>query len=176
MVRLCQLNTSSLYNIFSGHPVFCIKPDTLCHHVLPLVPDHQAGGVPQPSLRGGNLLLLWGSCAFTFLKSFLGNIKNWPNINYHLIYTITCFLIQYLLPSIIIGFIYWKVCKSFPIIQTNSKKPNIRLMRKMARRRRTNNILIGISLVFFICWAPINILNISLNINTMFKVCWSTSI
>ena len=74
MVRMCQLNTSSSHNLFKGHPVVCVKPDTLCHDVLPLVPDHQAGGVPQPSVRGGNLLLLWGSCAFTFLKTFLDRI------------------------------------------------------------------------------------------------------
>ena len=77
---------------------------------------------------------------------------------------------QYLIPSIIIGYIYYKVCKAIPVTQTSSKTTNNRVIRKMARRRRTNNILIGVSLVFFICWAPINILNISLNISNMLKV------
>ena len=103
------------------------------------------------------------------LKQTFWYFQNWAHVNYHLTYTIICFLVQYFIPSIIIGYIYYKVCKSIPITQT-SKTTNNRTIRKMARRRRTNNILIAVSLVFFICWAPINMLNILLNISNMLKV------
>ena len=38
-----------------------------------------------------------------------------------------------------------------------------RRLRHMARRRKTNLMLMVISLMFFICWAPLNIFNIAIN-------------
>ena len=106
----------------------------------------------------------------TLVKLTVEEFQNWTNINHHFTYTIICFLVQYLIPSIIIGYIYCKVCKALPNIRTNAPKTNMRMIRKMARRKRANIILVGVSLIFFICWAPINILNIFMNISTMFKV------
>ena len=111
-----------------------------------------------------------GKVSITLVKLTVEKFQNWTNINHHFTYTIICFLVQYLIPSIIIGCIYYKVCKSFPNIRTNAPETNMRMMRKMARIKRANIILVGVSLIFFICWAPINILNIFMNISTMFKV------
>jgi len=95
--------------------------------------------------------------------------ENWSHIHHHLAYTIICFLVQYLIPCISIGYIYCRVCRALPNIVTNAPRTNIRMIRKMARRKRANIILVGVSLIFFICWAPINVLNIFMNISTMFN-------
>ena len=42
--------------------------------------------------------------------------------------------------------------------------------RKLARRRKTNLMLIIVSLVFFISWAPINFYNLVLDVVHPFKV------
>ena len=42
--------------------------------------------------------------------------------------------------------------------------------RKMARRKKTNLMLIMVSLVFFLSWAPINVYNLVLDIGHPFEV------
>ena len=73
------------------------------------------------------------------------------------------------MPSVTIGFIYYKVCQSFPCLPISTMS-NYSTVRKMARKKRTNTILIGVSLAFFICWAPINIYNLLLDVFNPFKV------
>ena len=50
----------------------------------------------------------------------------------------------------------------------NATKP--KALRKINRRKNTNRILMIISIVFFVSWAPLNILNIIINTENPFKV------
>jgi hypothetical protein len=45
-----------------------------------------------------------------------------------------------------------------------------RRARQMQRRKRTNFMLVLVSLTFFISWAPLNIFNIILDLTNAFKV------
>ena len=66
--------------------------------------------------------------------------------------------------------IYMRVCSAFPVrgpiagIDTNKNT------RKLARKKKTNLMLIMFSLVFFLSWAPINIYNLVLDIVHPFQV------
>ena len=81
-----------------------------------------------------------------------------------------CFTIQYLIPCLVVGIIYIRVCCAFTarlsMAGMNTNKSN----RKLARRKKTNLMLILVSLVFFLSWAPINIYNLVLDIGHPFKV------
>ena len=51
--------------------------------------------------------------------------------------------------------------------------PNISKQRKarmLARRKKTNQMLISVSLVFFLSWAPLNLLNLFLELHGPFEV------
>ena len=43
-------------------------------------------------------------------------------------------------------------------------------MRKLARRKKTNRLLMSVSIIFFLSWAPLNIYNMILDIFTPFDV------
>ena len=85
-------------------------------------------------------------------------------------YTLICFTIQYLTPSLVVGVIYIRVCCAFSARHSMSNTNTNKNTRKLARRRKTNLMLIIVSLVFFISWAPINIYNLVLDIVQPFKV------
>ena len=106
-----------------------------------------------------------------FPKIFELHFKDWPAGSYYLAYSFTCFSLQYLLPSIIVGFIYFKLCLSFPstiVTPPGQMTPSIR--RKIARRKRTNLMLILVSVIFFLSWAPINIYNLVYDFVKPFQV------
>jgi hypothetical protein len=72
---------------------------------------------------------------------------------------------------------YWESKNSFFFRISLSLKceptPNIsrqRQARKLARRKKTNQMLISVSLVFFLSWAPLNLLNLFLEIHGPFEV------
>ena len=95
-------------------------------------------------------------------------LQDWSSEVLHLVYTFICFTLQYLIPCIVVGIIYTRVCCAFSAnmsvsgINTNN--------RKLARRKKTNMMLIIVSLVFFLSWAPINLYNLVLDIGHPFKV------
>ena len=97
-------------------------------------------------------------------------LQDWPDESHHLAYTLVCFTIQYLIPCLLVGSIYIRVCCAFTarlsMAGMNTNKNN----RKLARRKKTNLMLILVSLVFFLSWAPINIYNLVLDIGHPFKV------
>ena len=94
------------------------------------------------------------------------------------LYTFLCFVLQYLGPSLGVAYIYFRYCwfllnrlYKFIILRISntirlepisSSSSTLRQARKMARRRKTNLILISVTLVFFVSWAPLNILNMFL--------------
>ena len=83
-------------------------------------------------------------------------------------YTITCFLVQFLIPSIFVIMIYSKIMTSI-VPPSTSDSHKIR-MRRMARKKKTNRMLMMVSLVFFLSWAPLNVLNLALDIFGPFQV------
>ena len=100
-----------------------------------------------------------------------------------LTYVYTSLVLQYILPSMVVAGAYLSVYtvlrNSTNKMTRESSKP--RMLRQIHRRKKTNIILTLISFVFFISWAPLNILNVIINIYnpfhteeslvTMFGIC-----
>ncbi|XP_023321289.1 neuropeptide F receptor [Eurytemora carolleeae] len=93
--------------------------------------------------------------------------ETWVNNGARIVFTVSCFVLQYLLPSLIILRIYLSICRKFKNSQSRSetRRPNSFISRrKMERRLKTNRLLISASVVFFLSWLPLNIFNLSLAI------------
>jgi neuropeptide Y receptor len=84
-------------------------------------------------------------------------------------YSSTCLLIQYLIPSAIVALAYTRISQKLDR-QTNSVFSSHKKSRQLARRKRTNSLLIVVSLIFFLSWAPINTLNIISDLSGETKV------
>jgi len=77
---------------------------------------------------------------------------------------------QYLLPTLIVLVSYTMIYRKIRISdqRINASQPSA--LRKMNRRKKTNFILGTTSIVFFISWAPLNILNVIINTYNPFEV------
>jgi hypothetical protein len=84
-------------------------------------------------------------------------------------YSSTCLLIQYLIPSAIVALAYTRISQKLDH-QTNSVFSSHKKSRQLARRKRTNSLLIVVSFIFFLSWAPINTLNIISDLSGKTKV------
>ena len=119
------------------------------------------------------LLLLWGKNPNSNipLSSPFCYHQYWPPWASRLVYVYTSLLVQYLLPTIIVvisyTMIYRKIKTSDKRVTSNNQHT---AQRKMNRRKRTNFILAATSIVFFVSWAPLNILNVIINTENPFKV------
>lgn len=76
------------------------------------------------------------------------------------------FVIQYAVPLITItlcyGFVYRYLRKHRMVRKSNQSD-----LRKV---RRTNRMLVAISLLFFLCWSPLNVFNVVVDATDVFKV------
>ena len=73
------------------------------------------------------------------------------------------FLIQYCIPTFIVCFVYWQILsklKQRPISGTDEA----RRRRMEQKRRRSNQMLISMTVTYFVAWAPLNVLNFVINI------------
>ena len=89
-----------------------------------------------------------------------------------LLYSITSLIMQYIIPSFIVACTYIKM---YYIFRKSTKKlttssTSSKIIRIAHRRRRTNIILMLISAVFFISWAPLNVLTILIKTANPFTV------
>ena len=87
-------------------------------------------------------------------------------------YIWTSILVQFILPCMVVAGSYtcivWVSSTSAQRIMNSCSSQT--LIRKMRRMRRTNYLLIISSIIFFVSWAPINILTIIINVNNLFQV------
>ena len=79
---------------------------------------------------------------------------------------------QYLIPLTIVTMAYIMVARAFRISTENQRAGSLSssMMRKLSRRKRTDILLTPISLLFFLSWAPLNVLNAVINVENPFKV------
>ena len=66
--------------------------------------------------------------------------------------------------------IFVRVCQFLSSTTTISTINSSSITRKLARRKKTNRLLISASIIFFISWAPINIFVLVLDIFSPFDV------
>ena len=58
--------------------------------------------------------------------------------------------------------VYKKFKQSTDRSMNTSESPSNKVLRSIRRRRRTNILLVLMSLVFFVSWAPLNIVSVTL--------------
>lgn len=98
--------------------------------------------------------------------------ENWPKKTARQFYTVTNLILQYIIPCIIISYCYIMV--SFALLLRSRARIANRLgnlardQMEIARKRRTNRMLIAMISIFVICWLPLNIVLIISEYNTQF--------
>ena len=100
-------------------------------------------------------------------------LQSWTPPFSRLSYVISGVVFQYLVPLCIVTIAYIMVANSFHASSTkmfSNGVPSRRTLRKIKRRRRTDILLTVISLIFFLSWAPLNVLNVVISIVNPFKV------
>ena len=109
-------------------------------------------------------------------------LQSWEPDYSRLVYTILCFTIQYLAPSLTVLLVYTRwVARMVPMVpmapmsavcrvcqkltwQSNLPLSSHRRSRQMERRKKTNRMLITVTIIFFVSWAPLNLFNILIEI------------
>ena len=99
---------------------------------------------------------------YLFDLFYTQTFQDWESETNRLIYTLVCFIIQYLIPGLSVCLLYTKMMSLTN--QTASHDSKKTRKRKLARRKKTNRMLIMVSFVFFLSWAPLNILNLTYDI------------
>ena len=148
----------SFHHSFSGLFSFCIST-FLLHKIRSCV------------LRC--CLLLWGVLVTERVLHYSHIIfQSWTPPHSRLAYVISGLVIQYLIPFIIVTMAYIMVGRAFHISSDKlmASRPSSSKMRKLRRRKRTDILLTFISLLFFLSWAPLNALNVFINVQNPFKV------
>nr|ANO39144.1 NPYR-9 [Schmidtea mediterranea] len=121
------------------------------------------------------LVLIWG---LAILASFplakyhkkendvLRNIstchEKWPDNRWKGIYTVSSFIVQFVLPTIAISFCYFQISRTLQS-RCNRKlskkiKSLSRVLNDIKRKRKTNKMLIAMVVIFIVCWIPLNVL------------------
>ena len=89
-----------------------------------------------------------------------------------IVFTFTSIAIQYIIPSLTVACAYTKVYCVFQAstLKITQASTSPKIIRNAQRRRRTNILLILLSAVFFISWAPLNIFTILIKTANPFTV------
>ena len=131
----------------------------------------------------GCFLLLWGRISVNGLQSLNYFDQDFVSQELRQAYAVTSLIFQFILPSILVAWAYTRVhnrvnyCKQN--ISFRSSSTSCTSMRRANRRRRTNILLYLMSIIFFLSWAPLNILTVIINTYNPFKVrsrqhlCWT---
>ena len=71
-------------------------------------------------------------------------------------------LVQYLIPCTVVGYCYFSVCRYLtnrPVLASDNRQQVI-----LAKRKRNNHMLIMSAVAHFLCWLPLNVVNLIINI------------
>ncbi|VDP44937.1 unnamed protein product [Schistosoma margrebowiei] len=88
--------------------------------------------------------------------------ENWPKESSREVFTIVSFVLQFVIPCSIISVCYFRISlllRARLHTQIGSgTKTQMKEEREIKRKRRTNTMLIAMVVIFVICWIPLNIL------------------
>ncbi|CAH8464284.1 unnamed protein product [Schistosoma curassoni] len=85
--------------------------------------------------------------------------ENWPKESSREVFTIVSFVLQFVIPCSIISVLHTQI--------GSGTKTHIKEERDIKRKRRTNTMLIAMVVIFVICWIPLNILWMVMDVHTM---------
>ncbi|CAH8491456.1 unnamed protein product [Heterobilharzia americana] len=96
--------------------------------------------------------------------------ENWPKESSREVFTIVSFILQFIIPCSIITICYFRISlllQSRLHTQIGSGiKTHLKEEREIKRKRRTNTMLIAMVIIFVICWIPLNILWMIMDIHS----------
>ncbi|CAL8094828.1 unnamed protein product [Calicophoron daubneyi] len=94
--------------------------------------------------------------------------ENWPKESSREVFTIVSFVLQFVVPCSIISVCYFRISL---ILQMRLKskiasgaKTRLQDENEIKRKKRTNSILIAMVVIFVICWIPLNVLLIAMDV------------
>ncbi|VDL91841.1 unnamed protein product [Schistocephalus solidus] len=85
-------------------------------------------------------------------------VEYWPSPEVRLVYSIMTFLVQFLLPLVLTATLYGRI-----YIRLHERRFR---KRDLERKKRTNKILVGIVVCFFVCWTPWTVFSLTLEVHT----------
>ncbi|KAL7056289.1 hypothetical protein AAHC03_020605 [Spirometra sp. Aus1] len=85
-------------------------------------------------------------------------VEYWPSPEVRLLYSIMTFLVQFLLPLVLTATLYARI-----YIRLHERRFR---KRDLERKKRTNKILVGIVVCFFVCWTPWTVFSLTLEVHT----------
>ncbi|BHF79279.1 hypothetical protein SprV_0602239900 [Sparganum proliferum] len=85
-------------------------------------------------------------------------VEYWPSPEVRLMYSIMTFLVQFLLPLVLTATLYARI-----YIRLHERRFR---KRDLERKKRTNKILVGIVVCFFVCWTPWTVFSLTLEVHT----------
>ncbi|VDK42543.1 unnamed protein product, partial [Dibothriocephalus latus] len=85
-------------------------------------------------------------------------VEYWPSPEVRLLYSIVTFLVQFLLPLVLTAILYGRIYMR--LHERRFRK------RDLERKKRTNKILVGIVVCFFVCWTPWTVFSLTLEVHT----------
>ena len=97
--------------------------------------------------------------------------ENWPIPHGRALYSLGTIIVQYAAPILIVSIVHAKICRRLRLRHTmmvamckDSRKKTV----DKKRLRRLNTLLVFIAFIFAICWMPLNVFNLILDIYNPF--------
>ncbi|KAF5401178.1 Neuropeptide Y receptor invertebrate [Paragonimus heterotremus] len=94
--------------------------------------------------------------------------ENWPKESSREVFTVVSFVLQFVVPCSIISICYFRISLILRMrLRTKIGKATKRRLQdenEIRRKKRTNTILIAMVVIFVICWIPLNMLFIAMDV------------
>ncbi|XP_059469619.1 neuropeptide F receptor [Neocloeon triangulifer] len=94
-------------------------------------------------------------------------VEEWPVQHGRALYSIFSLVVQYLLPIVTVSVAYSRICRKLHhrYVRSARKEPR---RKEDKRMRRTNALLVAISLIFCVSWLPLNVYNVLVDVHNPF--------
>ncbi|KAI9555230.1 NPFG-protein-coupled receptor [Daphnia sinensis] len=98
--------------------------------------------------------------------------ENWPVAHGRALYSAATILLQYAAPILIVSVVHAKICRRLRLRQSlmmSMGKDSKKQASEKQRLRRLNSLLLTIAFIFAICWMPLNVYNLVLDLYNPFQ-------
>ncbi|XP_042213029.1 neuropeptide F receptor-like [Homarus americanus] len=94
--------------------------------------------------------------------------EDWPFEHGRAYYSVFVILVQYCLPILTVSIAYARICNKLKYRMTNASSRSARSRKEDLRMKKTNTLLVSISLIFCLSWLPLNLYNVIVDLHNPF--------
>ena len=97
--------------------------------------------------------------------------EDWPVAHGRALYSLATILLQYAAPILVVSIVHTKICRRLRLhhaLMLNVCKDWRKHAVEKRRLRRLNTLLVIIAFIFAVCWMPLNVFNLVLDIHNPF--------